>query len=97
MENIMILAAAAGAVAKIFIDVARMAYAMPKWLPPSMALVLSPLLVFLFLLSTTPSLTVTWQLIATCVLAGIVAAGYSVGATELARRGDVTARSGDGQ
>ncbi len=98
MENILLLATAAGSIAKVFIDVLRIGFAMPKWLPPTLSLALGPLLVFLFLISTAgPTIVLTWAVLATCVLAGIVAAGYSVGATELARRGDVTARSGDGQ
>jgi len=88
MDNILILAAAAGAIAKTLIDVCRIGYEMPKWLPPTLSLVLSPILVFLFLLSTTTNLVYAWPLLATCLLAGIVAAGYSVGATEIARRGD---------
>lgn len=88
IDNILLLAAAAGSIAKTLIDLARMGREMPAWLPPTMALALSPVLVFLFLLSTGTVLAYDWPLLATCILAGIVAAGYSVGVTEIARRGD---------
>jgi hypothetical protein len=90
LDNILLLATAAGSIAKTFIDVVRMGVEMPLWLPPTLAMLLGPILVFLFLLATSPALAFTWQLLATCILAGIVAAGYAVGATELARRGDVS-------
>lgn len=86
MDNIIIVATAGGSIAKIFIDILRMGVDMPRWLPPLLALIVSPALVVLFQVAAGVALTT--EMLATCALAGILAAGYAVGATELSKRGE---------
>ena len=86
MDNIIIVATAGGSIAKVLIDVVRMGVDLPRWAPPLLALIISPALVIL--LQVAAGVALTQQMLSTCALAGILAAGYAVGATELSKRGE---------
>ena len=46
------------------------------------------IIVLVILLQVAAGVVLTQQMLATCALAGILAAGYAVGATELSKRGE---------
>ena len=86
MDSILILAAAAAMFAKAIVDMARIAVDLPRWGPPVVALIVGIGAVILLMLAD--SVVLTGAVLATSVLAGILAAGSAVGVTELARAAD---------
>ena len=84
MDNIIILALSATAIAKTLVDLLRMAMDTPRWTPPVMAIIVGIGAVALMMLSE--GTTFTPALWGRIILAGILAGGQAVGVTELAKR-----------
>lgn len=84
MENIILLATASGSITKSLIDILKLGIELPKWAPPVIALVAGPIFVLLFLVYQAEVITLAAG--AACILGGILAAGWAVGATELGTR-----------
>ena len=98
MENIILLATASGSITKSLIDILKIGVDLPKWVPPVIALLAGPLFVLLFLVYQREAITLAAG--AACVLGGILAAGWAVGATELGARAQTqtnTFRRGNSQ
>jgi len=82
--NIITTALAAATIAKILVDLVRSAQQVPAWASPVMALVGAEIAALLLLVSSGAALTP--QTLAQAAIAGMLAAGTAVGATELQRR-----------
>lgn len=91
-DNLTILAMGAATLVKVLIDLARMGMDMPRWLPPLLALFGGVGLVVL--MQVAAGVPLGPQRLAESVLAGILAGGAAVGATELGRRADTRAVKG---
>jgi hypothetical protein len=85
-DNILVLALAAASIAKILVDVVRMAFPdnRPNWVSPVLAVAFGILAAFLMLMSNGEM--ITQQTIAQTMIAGILAGGSAVGITELGRK-----------
>jgi uncharacterized membrane protein YjjP (DUF1212 family) len=82
--TVVTIALAAATIAKILVDLVRGTQKLPPWASPLLALAFSILAAFLLQLAGGGALTV--QAAAINTLAGILAAGTAVGATELQKR-----------
>lgn len=87
-ENVMILAGSATLIAKIGVDLLRMAapkgYELAPWASPALAVVFGIVACLLLMLASGTAFTS--QTVATALLAGVFAGAAAVGATELQRR-----------
>ena len=85
-DNILVLALAAASIAKILVDVVRMAFPdnRPNWVSTVLAVAFGILAAFLMLMSNGEM--ITQQTIAQTMIAGILAGGSAVGITELGRK-----------
>lgn len=84
MDQIITLSLAAVAVVKTVVDIIKLGWATPQWIPPLMAVVVGPVSVVLLMMADAQPLT--QQALAQAVLAGILAGGAAVGVTELQKR-----------
>ncbi len=82
--EIITLALAAATIVKVLVDLVKMAWSVPQWLPPGLALAAGIGCVVLLLVASGNVIDV--QLGSLAVLAGILAAGSAVGVTELQKR-----------
>lgn len=94
MDSIIELATAAATIAKVIVDIIRMAADLPRWLPPALAIIGGIGSVVLLMIANRIGLDSA--VLAQSVLAGILAGGLAVGVTELGARAQsaTTARRG---
>jgi drug/metabolite transporter (DMT)-like permease len=85
--DLIFLASSGSFFLKVLIDGAKLAVDLPRWGVPLLALVLSPIIVWLLMLSA-QTYTNTPKANADLALASIVVFGLAVGVTELGRRAD---------
>ena len=92
-DNILILASAATAYAKLIVDVVRLADTPPRWASPVLAILAGILVVMLLQVADGVALVpqqiaraILAGLLARAILAGLLAGGGAVGVTELQRR-----------
>lgn len=83
-DNVLIQAAAATTFVKVLIDLLKTAWQAPRWVPPTLAVVLGPGAVVLLLVADNKPLD--QAALAGAILAGIMAGGTAIGVTELQKR-----------
>lgn len=84
VEDILIIASAAVTFVKVLIDLLKLAWATPQWVPPVLAVILGPVVVALLFVAGGQGIDA--QLGAVAILAGWLTAGSAVGVTELQKR-----------
>lgn len=84
MDSILGLALAASMISKCIVDLLRLAFDSPRWVPPLLAVGVGIAAVVLLMVASSQPLTAA--ALASAVLAGILAGGSAVGVTELSNR-----------